>query len=248
MIDQNETTVGTFLFSRSQAALEVLAEVGFDFVVIGAEHFMKNPETIEGLITTAEAANIVPFVRIEENVDLISRVLDCGAEGIIAPMIDNPEEAREVVKAAKYPPIGERGVGNPRSTGYGVDGADHLDECYEQQNQNQSVVLQIETVKALVNLKDIASIDGVDSLFVGPWDLSHSIGENYKESQTELLEEKIDECLKKSSESNIPLGIFAWGSEETNRRISQGFDYVITGGDMIFLANNAKESLKKIKG
>lgn len=247
LIDQADRTVGTFLCSRSQAVLEVLAETGFDFVVIDTEHFMINPETIEHLITAAEAAGIVPFVRVQENVDLIQRVLDCGAKGIIAPMINKAENARKVVNTAKFPPLGKRGVGNPRSTNYGVGGADDMDKCYESQNENQAVILQVETEEALKNLQGISRIEGVDSLFIGPWDLSHSLDQPDKSDDNDLVEDKINEVLGECKEREIPAGIFAWGSEEATERIDQGFDYVICGGDVIFLANSAKDELTKIR-
>ena len=248
LIAESGPTVGTFLFSRSQASLEVMADVGFDFVVIGTEHFMVNPETIEHLITAAEAANIVPFVRVQENVNLIQRVLDSGAEGIISPMIDNAEGAKEVVETAKFPPIGNRGVGNPRSTTYGVQGAEYMEECYERQNESQSVILQIETEEALQNLQEVAMVEGVDSLFIGPWDLSHSLSQTGRGADSVILEDKISEVLAKCKEIEIPVGIFAWDGEEANKRIEQGFDYIICGGDVIFLAISAGEALGEIVG
>lgn len=247
LIDRNERTVGAFLCSRSQAALEVLAGVGFDFVVIDAEHFMLNPETIEQLITAAETAGIVPFVRVQENVDLVQRTLDCGAKGIIAPMINRREEAQKIVNTAKFPPIGERGVGNPRSTNYGVNGAEYMDKCYERQNENQAVIIQIETKEALENLHDIIGVEGLDSLFIGPWDLSHSLDQSGPDESTRMVEDKVNEVLEKCKKNEVPVGIFSWGSEEANKRIDQGFDYVICGADVIFLANSAKEELAKIK-
>jgi len=246
-IEQNDPTVGTFLFSRSPAALEVLAEVGFDFVVIGAEHFMINPETIEQLITTAEAANIVPFVRVQENVDLIQRVLDCGAQGIVSPMINTVEQAEEVVKAAKFPPIGDRGVGNPRSTYYGIRGGDYMNRCYERQNESQVVILQIETEEAVENLEDIAKVNGVDSLFVGPWDLSHSLEQPGSDNGSGLLEKNVSEIVAKCKGIGLSAGIFAWDSKEANKRVKQGFDYTICSGDVIFLANRAREELARIE-
>lgn len=247
LIDQNEQVVGTFLSSRSQAALEVLSDVGFDFVVIDTEHFMVNPETIEHLITAAEASNIVPFVRVQEDVDLIQRALDCGTQGLIAPMVDKPEQAREVVNAAKFPPIGKRGVGNPRSTNYGVGGADYMDECYERQNEDQAVIVQIETREALKNIDDIAEIAGVDSLFIGPWDLSHSLNQSDRGAGDQILEDKITEVLAKCREFEVTTGIFAWSGDVAEKRMDQGFDYIVCGADVIFLANSAKEELARIK-
>jgi len=247
LISEKDVPVGTFLFSRSPGSLEVLAGAGYDFAVIGTEHFMANSETIERLVTVAEASDIVPIVRVGESVNMISRVLDCGARGILAPMINTVRQAREVVNAAKFPPIGERGVGNPRSTGYGVLGAEYMDKCYKQQNEDQAVIVQIETKKAVDNLTEIATVEGVDSLFIGPWDLAHSLERKGDSNREKLLEENIKLVLKQVQDIDVTLGIFSWDSADANRRIEQGFDYVVCAGDLIFLDKSARGELEEIR-
>lgn len=246
LLTKNGVPVGTFLFSKSQASLEVIADAGFDFVVIGTEHFTVNPERIEHLITVAEASAISPVVRVGEETHMISRVLDTGAGGIIAPMINTAKEARKIVKAAKFPPIGERGVGNPRSTIYGVRGADYMDGCYEKQNEDQAVIVQIETEQALDNIQDIATVEGVDSLFIGPWDLSHSLDKVGDKGREKLLEEGISKALSQTKEKDVPVGIFAWDGGQARERIEGGFDYVVCAGDVIFLTQSAKQALEEI--
>jgi len=243
MLANGEAAVGTFLVSRCQANLEVIASTGYDFAVVDAEHFMVNPETIEHLVTAGEAANLSTLVRVQENVHLIQRVLDCGAAGIVAPMVDTAEQARDVVNTAKYAPIGSRGVCNPRSVLYAAKGADYMVQCYTEQNREQLVIVQAETVTSLENLPEIVEVDGIDCLFVGPWDLANSLGIR-GQVDSPLLAEKIQQALEIASAKGIPAGILAWNGEDAARRIEQGFKFIICSGDMLMLASAAGAELK----
>lgn len=246
LVKEERVVIGTFLVSRSQAAIEVLAAAGYDFVVIDAEHFMVNPEQIEHLVTAAEAADIVPIVRVQENTDLIQRALDCGAMGVVAPMINSAEEARKVVSAAMFSPVGNRGVCNPRSVTYGARGPDHMTERYREQNEETLVIVQAETVEAMDNLEEILDVDGVDVLFIGPWDLAHSMGIT-GQMEEEKLKAKIQGALAKAKEKDIPAGILAWDGDDARERIKQGFKFLILAGDMLFLSNSASVELEKAK-
>jgi 2-keto-3-deoxy-L-rhamnonate aldolase RhmA len=239
--------VGTFLVSRCQANLEVIASAAYDFAVVDAEHFMVNPETIEHLVTAGEAAKLPTFVRVQENTHLIQRVLDCGAAGIVAPMVDTAEQAREVVNTAKYAPIGTRGVCNPRSVLYAARGAEYMVECYSEQNREQLVIVQAETVTALENLPEIVDVEGIDCLFVGPWDLANSLGIR-GEVDNPLLEEKVLQALEIANARGVPTGILAWNGEDAARRIEQGFKFIICSGDMLMLASAAQAELAAAKG
>jgi len=242
LLAEGKPAIGTFLVSRCQANLEVVAAAGYDFVVVDAEHFMVNPETIEHLVTAGEAAGIPTLVRVQENVHLIQRVLDCGAAGFVAPMVDTAEQAREIVQTAKYAPIGSRGVCNPRSVLYAAQGAGYMVDCYAEQNREQLVVVQTETVASLKNLPEIVDVDGIDCLFVGPWDLANSLGIR-GQVDSPLLAEKVEEALKICDAKGVPAGILAWNGEDAARRIAQGFRFIICGGDMLFLAAAAQAEL-----
>lgn len=122
-----------------------------------------------------------------------------------------------------------------------------MDSCYEKQNEEQAVIVQIETEKALGNLTGIAAVEGVGSLFVGPWDLLHSLDGPERVDRKKLLEEKISEVLSKCRASDIPAGIFAWDGFEANKRIKQGFDYVALAGDVVFLDQGAERGLAEIE-
>jgi len=246
LFKQNKSLLGGFVISRSQSSIEVLADVGYDFVVIDTEHFLINLESIEHLITASEAAGIAPFVRVQENADLVQRVLDCGAIGIVAPLINSAQEARKIVNAAKFSPIGKRGYCNPRSTLYGSRGTDYMLERYKQQNEETIVVIQIETVTAIKNLPEILEVDGIDCIFVGPWDLANSLGVAGK-NESHILEEKIKEIVSMSNKKGIPTGIAAWDGEDANNRVKQGFNFIISLCDVPLFAAAARAELKKVK-
>lgn len=246
LLQKNEVAIGTFLISRSQASLEVLSAAGYDFVVIDAEHFMVNPETIEQLITAAEAADILPFVRVQEDTHLIQRALDSGARGIIAPMVNSAEEAESVVNTAKYSPIGERGVCNPRSVTYGAKGPDHMARRYREQNENTMVIVQAETVQAAEYLNEILDIEGIDIVFIGPWDLAHSMGLTGQPDSNEVTG-RIEEMLSQINQRGIPAGILAWDGDDAKQRIEQGFSFIVLSGDMLMLSSAANNELDKAR-
>jgi 4-hydroxy-2-oxoheptanedioate aldolase len=246
MLKAGKKVVGTFLASNSISNLEVLAMAGFDFVVIDAEHSMKNPETIEHLIITSEAAGITPFVRIQENIDLIERTLSVGARGIMVPMCSSKEYAQLVVDTAKYAPIGKRGVCNTRAANYGMKGLEDMSLQFKSENDNILIIAQIETKEAVDNLQEIMSVKGIDMIFVGPLDLSNSLGISCQFDHPEL-EKQIQGILRQAKKVNIPIGNLAFDGEEANRCFRQGFDFISMSCDTLFLADGAVRQLIKVK-
>ena len=245
IIKAGKSAVGTFLLSRSIANLEILAMAGFDFVVIDTEHFMKNPETIEHLIITAEATGIVPFVRIQENVNLIERVLSAGARGIVVPMCNTMEVAQAAVDNGKYVPAGKRGVCNTRAVTYGATGFEDMVSFFRTENENIMIIAQIETLEAVNNLPDIMAVNGIDACFVGPLDLSHSLGITC-EFDNPILEGHIQQILKQGKKAKMPMGILSFNAEAVNRRLAQGFSFVAMSCDTLFLAQAAAGEMKKV--
>ena len=207
IIKAGKSAVGTFLLSRSIANLEILAMAGFDFVVIDTEHFMKNPETIEHLIITAEATGIVPFVRIQENVNLIERALSAGARGIVVPMCNTMEVAQAAVDNGKYAPAGKRGVCNTRAVTYGATGFEDMVSFFRTENDNIMIIAQIETLfHALLGRAELSQ----EPLGQGPWrgtdvrlrihgndgDLGRALtGDNLLESLKAFVEAEESEAL-----------------------------------------------------
>ncbi|MFB9807932.1 HpcH/HpaI aldolase/citrate lyase family protein [Haladaptatus pallidirubidus] len=170
-----DSVVGTWVTIGHPAVAEMSAELGFDFVVLDAEHSSMSLETVENLARAVDAASgeTKPVVRLpDDDPTRIKRVLDTGVSGVIVPMIETAEQARAVVRATRYPPEGERGVAGSRAAKYGLE----LEEYFERANDELLVMVQIESAKGVGHAGSIAAVDGVDALFVGPADLSASIG------------------------------------------------------------------------
>ncbi len=168
---RDELTLGAWCMVPSSLAAEILAKGGFDWVLIDMQHGCMGYETAVEMIRAIDLAGISPIVRVPWNeAGMIGRMLDAGAMGIVAPMVNSAAEARRLVEACLYPPAGRRSLGPVRvgardGMGY-VPGA----------NARIAVIPMIETVEALGVVEEIAAVPGVDALFVGPFDLSFSLG------------------------------------------------------------------------
>jgi len=165
---------GTWLTLASPIAAELLAHAGFDFIVVDTEHSPTDTETVVHMLQAMNGCPVSPIVRVVTNdVGLIKRALDGGAHGVIVPMVNSTEEARSVVSACRYPPQGVRSVGGTRPPlSFGVS----RNEYIEQANNEILVAVQIEHVDALAYVEEIAAVDGIHVIFVGPNDLCASMG------------------------------------------------------------------------
>jgi len=246
MLKKGKPVVGTFMVSASRAVLEVLAVCGFDFVLIDTEHFMVNPETIEQLITAAESAGVTPFVRVQENVNLIDRALSAGARGIMVPMCNTKEIAQAAVDVAKYAPLGKRGVCNPRAVSYGAKGLEDMQAYYREENDNVLLIAQIETAQAVDNLPEILKVKGIDSYFIGPVDLSHSLGKT-AQFDAPLVQKYIDKAFQLGKGAKIPMSTISFNAEQSNEFFKKGYSMLTMAWDMMFLAEAARGELAKIK-
>ena len=167
--------LGTYVQTADPATVEVLAEAGFDYVVIDGEHSPLSMETIKNLITAAQIRGMAPLVRVKENRPaLVMEPLDIGAAGVQIPQIETPAEAVAAVRATKYHPLGERGS-NPYVRAADYASGDY-GEYMARANDDTLVVLQVEGARGLENIESIMDTPGIDVIWVGPYDLSQSLG------------------------------------------------------------------------
>lgn len=170
-----DMALGCFVNIVSPTTVDLLGYAGFDFVVVDAEHTTTGPESAETLYRAAESRSITALTRISESTSpFILKYMDAGSLGVQIPMVSTPEDARRVVNSVKYPPMGKRGLAFPRASGYGLGGP--LGEYMVAANEATLVVVQIETEEGIQNLEDIAQVEGVDVVFLGPTDLSVVLG------------------------------------------------------------------------
>ena len=174
-IQAGETVVGPFVIGPSTTLVETLGHAGMDFCIIDTEHGPISQETATDLVIAAQGVNVAAIIRVGENNErLILRALDIGADGVQVPQINVADDGRRVIHAAKYAPLGARGLSIFTRAGdyYAGRGANHT----ARQNDDTMVVVHIEGRQGLDNLDEIMTVEGIDVLFLGPYDISQSLG------------------------------------------------------------------------
>ncbi len=229
------------------ALSEILANAGFDWLGIDCEHSEIDVEGVTALTRGMYGRKSVPFARVRENDTLaIRQVLDAGVQGIIVPLVNTAEEAKQAVSSAKYPPQGVRGFCFSRMNNYGID----FDKYAKTANENIAVVVMIESKQAVENIDDILGVEGVDGVFIGPYDMSGSYGVVGKTSHAiiqDACKKVVDACKKHGKAAGMHL---VKPTPETIRKtVSDGFTFIALGVDMVFLndaASNALETARDV--
>jgi len=235
-VRSGDATRGTFLNLGSPGAAEVCALSGFDWLLVDLEHGAGGEEGLTGQLL-AGAAHAVPILaRVESSERIrVGHVLDLGVVGVMFPRLNTPEEVRDAIRHLWYPPRGDRGIATyNRAREFGGDGRDT-----ESVNDSLLAIVQIETAPALENVRDIAAIPGVDILFVGPSDLSMSLGIP-GEFDNPILLGAFDAVIDAARESNIAAGILAITPERVEALASRGFTFIGVGSDASLLRGAAR--------
>ncbi len=246
LLKEGKTVIGTFVKITDPCTVELITNAGFDFIVIDNEHTVMSKETMVNLIRTADATGIVPTVRVRENSRAeILQALDAGSYGIMVPETSTPEEVRLVVERTKYAPEGNRGYSaSQRSANYS---SMNPAEYARLSNDNTMVVVYCETAKAIDNLDAMLAVDGVDVMFIGPFDLTQALGVIGEPNHPKVLA-AIDTIVKKTRAAGKAAGIIAADADKAKKLIDQGFQYVVLGSDQAFIQNLGKKYIKEIKG
>lgn len=239
--------LGTMVMEFSSTGIARLtAEAGCDFVMFDMEHTGWSVETIRMLLATARSADVVPMVRVPATqYHFLARVLDMGAMGLMVPMVETAEQARQIVQFSRYPPQGRRG------TAFGVAHDDYTDgdvvDKIQSANEESLLIAQIETVTGLENLEQIASVDGLDVLWVGHFDLTTSMGipaqfghPRYREA----IERILDACRRHGKAAGIMTG----SVEEGRACLKQGFRSVAYWGDLWIYKQGLRQGIAALRG
>ncbi|HEY3127868.1 MAG TPA: aldolase/citrate lyase family protein [Acidobacteriota bacterium] len=221
-----------------------LAGAGFDFLWIEMEHSPLTLETVRSMILATRGQKAMPITRVPVNEPwMAKRVLDIGSLGVIFPFTSTKELAEQAVKSCKYPPLGIRGFGPGMATSrWGMSGPDYVKFA----NENVLVVTIIEQKQAIENIEEIASVPGVDVLFIGANDLSFSLGVGGKLTDP-LVEGAVNQVLAAGKKHGIPVGYPAGSPAEINKRIAQGFRFFQASSDLGLMAAGARDLLSKIQ-
>lgn len=245
-LSRHEMTYGCWVTLAHPLIPEILSQAGFDWLTIDMEHSSIELGNLLPLIISTEANGMVPLVRVgENNPNLIKRVMDAGAYGVIVPNVNSAGEAQRAVDSVKYPPYGKRGVGLYRAQRYGREF-----EAYKKWLAKESVVIiQIEHIDAVRDIDNIFAVEGIDAFVVGPYDLSGSMGKPGQFHDKDV-EAAIAKVLAAAKRHKIPAGFHsvAFSTEQAIRRRKQGFKFLGFSLDSIILGESATQALKTIKG
>jgi 4-hydroxy-2-oxoheptanedioate aldolase len=223
--------VGAFAEIPHPVAIEVVAQAKPDFICIDWEHGQIARDQIENLVRASDVNNVPAMVRVPGHApEEIAAALDSGARGILVPRVSTAAQAAAIVKASRYPPEGQRGVGPGRATGYGYRIFDHLAEA----NAANVVAVQVETAEGLANVDRIAATEGVDVVFVGPGDLSVSLNA-YRPEGAQKLAKAIEKIIATTLKRGKTAGIFCGRPEDIERWADKGASFFILASDTMFL-------------
>jgi len=244
---KGETIYGAWCMTGSSVVAETIAREGFAALVLDAQHGLWDISSLIAGIGAVSHAGAAPVVRVPLNdIALVSRALDFGAEAIIAPMINSADDARRFAAAAKYPPLGERSWGPLLAMP--LQKRSEPVEYLREANEGTLTFAMIETAAALANADAIAATAGVDALFVGPYDLATALSNGTAQDvQASQVERAIDKICAAATTAKKIAGIYCRDAESAVAMAERGFRFIIAGNDLTTLRGATAAQLKVLK-
>ena len=245
---RGEPSIGSWMSMAHPSIAEILAMAGYDWIVIETEHTAIDVSEVLRLIIAIEQRGSVPLVRLAWNDPIQAKaVLDSGAAGVLVPMVNTKADAELAVSMTKYPPLGSRGVGLARAQGYGLN----FDAYVTNANADTLLLVQIEHREAVENIEQILSVTGIDGVFIGPYDLSLSLGIPGNLNHPDILAAK-----QKVLSATLAHGLIAGmhfvqpqtAASDCQKAISEGYRFIALGTDILFLGDSARYLHSKVHG
>lgn len=239
-----ETVYGTFALLSEPALVEMIGYAGMDFVLIDTEHSPNTTEQVTNMLRAADAAQTTSLVRVTTNSpELILRALDSGAGGVLVPQVNTAVEAAAAVRSARYAPQGERGLaGIVRAARYGFT---PLPEYLRNSNEEKIVLTQVEHVDAVKNLDSILNVEGLDGIYIGPADLSQSMGctGNFQDPD---FRKTIHSVIEKTRRAGKWAGIFCTDVADAVHWRSAGVQFITLGSDSMLFASALRSAMQEL--
>lgn len=232
---RGELQIGLWSSLCSPIVAEIIGYSGYDWILVDTEHSPNEPPAVMAQLQALQAGTATPIVRPAWNDPvLLKRLLDIGAQAVLIPFVQNAEEAAKAVAACRYPPAGIRGItGSGRGSRYG-----RVPDYLKRADGEICVLVQVETGEALEQLEQIASVDGVDGVFIGPSDLSASLGHIGNPNHPQV-QAAIQDAVKRLTAIGKPAGILTPSEVDARRYIEWGYRFVAVGSDLGLLAKHA---------
>ena len=237
-----QVAIGGWLSIPSGISTEIMSHQEWDVLTIDMQHALVSVSDMVPMITAISTTEVTPFVRVPWlEPGIIMKALDAGSYGVICPMINTREDAERFVSYCRYAPQGKRSFGPGRAVFYA--GNDYA----MQANETILTLAMIETQKALDNLEEILTVEGLDAVFVGPSDLGMSLCYAPGNHEEPVLLEAIESILKKAQSNGKKAGIYTLTPEYAKRMIKLGFDYVVISSDARMLTAQANKTLNELR-
>lgn len=245
---RGENVIGTFFNIGGSTAAEALGISGLDFFIVDTEHGPFDVESAMDFITAAEPKGITPLVRIKDITRAsVLKMLDIGAKGLIVPCVETVDQVKKLVEYGKYYPMGKRGFAFTRAGEFGfADCAGNLKEYFEICNEKTMIIPQCETMGCLENIEEIVNINGIDGIFVGPYDLSIALGKPGEFSDPDFIK-ALNRIVKACKDAGKFVLIYAGDSTTSRKYIDNGFNGVAVGMDVVIYINAFKNIINEIR-
>jgi 4-hydroxy-2-oxoheptanedioate aldolase len=239
-----DVTMGTFIGTASSVTAEVCAAAGFDWLLLDLEHGAGGEEQVRATVPIAAAYGVPTVVRVESDARIrAGRVLDAGAAGVMLPRLETVAEVQAAVAHLYYPPHGDRGVATyNRACRFGLDPG-----ALERANDEVLGIVQIESARAVANAEEIAAVDGVDVLFVGPRDLSHDLGVPGQVTAPVFVE-ALEQVRLAARKHEKACGLLVSDGAAAAVKVAEGWTFVTIGSDSTLLATAAAAQLTRARG
>lgn len=247
-LKQDQQIIGTFLETNDTNTVEALGVAGLDFFIVDFEHGAFSHQSLLHIVQAAELREMTPFVRIKEITrPEVLRPLDMGVQGLIIPNIRTLEEVENVVRWGKYTPQGERGMFTSRISDYGFsDEISDFDAFTDRSNDEILLIPQCETKEALDIIDDIAAVDNVAGIFIGPYDLSIALGIPTQFDHPIFIE-ALEKIYKACRDNDIYAFIFGMDTNQAREYMKEGYDGIVCGFDTHILINATKSMIAELK-
>lgn len=241
-LKRGDQLLGTMVTLSCSATAEILADIGFDWLFVDGEHGHLDTSDLLAIVQAADQRTPC-IVRVPSGDEVaIKTVLDLGVSGVIVPQVNTAQQAADVVRFARYAPLGTRGVGLARAHGYGLRFQEYMDSA----NEQVAVIVQAEHALAAENIESIVQVPGVDAVLIGPYDLSASLGHTGKLDHPSVVQ-AIDRIVETCQAAGMPLAYFAVSAASVRPMISRGFTLIVAGVDTLMLGTAAKRLLGELQ-
>jgi 2-keto-3-deoxy-L-rhamnonate aldolase RhmA len=241
-LGRGEKVMGAWISSGSPNSLDLLRNFSFDWFLFDMEHSAITIETVAHMVQVLNGSSAAPLVRVGQiDQGAFKIVLDAGAQGIIVPLVNTVEEAERAVRFCKYPPLGVRGVAATKASEYGLS----LGKYIRSANDETTVIAQIETPQAVDNIAKIVAVDGVDIAFVGPSDLTMTLGLLDDRTNPKVVEAMM-KVVKACDDAGKVAGVMATTLDEAKLAVQRGFRFIALASDMKYMTLGARSFLEAV--